>query len=391
MSRLILVVAVAFPLLIGTQSAPLRAQPTASRPDTVDRFIAAEMARRHIPGVSLAVVRGGKVIKAGGYGMADLEHRIAVTPQTVFKIGSVSKQFLATGVMLLAQDGRLSVDDPISKFYPGAPESWRDITVRHFLTHTSGVLREGPAFDAMKVQHDSVVIRSAFVAPLQFPTGSKYQYCNVCYFTLADLIARVSGKPWDAFLAERVFRPVAMTSTRTTTTTELIPNRARGYVWRDSGYVNAAEFLALRPSGAFLSSVLDLVKWDAALATDRILTKASREAMWTPVRLTGGGSYGYGFGWTLDSLDGHWRVHHGGSLPGFRAEMARFPNDSLTVIVLTNGDSARPDEIAAGVARVYLSGGKRTSATPRVGRTSASPPSAEPNASIGRSHRPSRM
>jgi CubicO group peptidase (beta-lactamase class C family) len=337
---------------------PLHAQSPrsgATGRDTVDRFVAAEMARKHIPGVSLAVVRRGRVIRAEGYGVADLEHAVPVTPQTVFKIGSVSKQFLATGIMLLAQDGRLSVDDPITKYITNAPESWRGITVRHFLTHTSGVLREGPAFDALKVQADSIVIGSAFARPLEFPTGSKYQYCNVCYFTLADIIARVSGKPWDEFLAERVFRPMGMTATRTTTTTDIVPHRARGYTWRDNAYVNAPDLLALRPSGAFLSTVLDLAKWDAVLYGDRVLTKSSRAAMWTPVRLTDGSSYGYGFGWSLDSLDGHWQVHHGGSLPGFRAEMARFPNDSLTVIVLTNADAARPDEIATGVARLYLS------------------------------------
>ena len=352
---------VALFVLVAAHVAPLAAQPVApaSSRDTVDQFIAAEMARMHIPGLSLAVVRAGKLIKAQGYGVADLEHGIAVTPATVFKIGSVSKQFIATGVMLLAQDGKLSVDDPVAKHFPGTPESWRDITLRHFLTHTSGVIREGPAFDPVKVQPDSIVIKSAFVRPLDFPTGSRYQYCNVCYFTLADVIARVSGKPWDVFLTERVFRPMGMMATRTTTTTDLVQHRARGYVWRDSGYANAAEFAALRPSGAFLSSVLDLAKWDAALYEDRVLTKPTREAMYTPVRLSGGGTYGYGFGWTLDSVDGHWRVHHGGSLPGFRAEMARFPNDSLSVIVLTNGDGARPDQIARSVARIYLARGSR--------------------------------
>jgi CubicO group peptidase (beta-lactamase class C family) len=341
---------------------PLRAQPNAPPParDTVDRYIEAEMARTHIPGVSLAVVRGGKVIKARGYGMADLEHEIPVTPETVFKIGSVSKQFLATGIMLLVQDGRLALDDPVSKFYPNAPESWRGITLRHFLTHTSGVVREGPAFDALKVQPDSIVIRSAFERPLEFPIGSKYQYCNVCYFTLADVIARVSGKPWDVFLLERVFRPMGMAATRTTTTTQLVRHRARGYVWRDTGYVNAPELLALRPSGAFLSTVLDLAKWDAVLYENRVLTKASREAMWAPMRLTGGNVSNYGFGWELDSLEGHWRVHHGGSLPGFRAEMSRHPNDSLTVIVLTNADGANPGQLASGVARIFFSTAPRS-------------------------------
>ena len=332
------------------------ARPAATTADAVDRFVAAEMSRKHIPGVSLAVLRDGKEIKAQGYGTADLEHGVPVTPETVFKIGSVSKQFLATGIMLLAQDGRLSIDDPIAKHLDGVPESWRQITLRHFLTHTSGVIREGPAFDPMKVQPDMVVIRSAFALPLEFPTGSKYQYCNVCYFSLAEVIARVSGKPWEVFLTERVFGPMGMSATRTTTTTALVPGRARGYTWQSDKYQNAAEFLALRPSGAFLSTVRDLARWDAALYQDRVLTKASRDEMWKPTRLSGGDMSGYGFGWEIDSVDRHRRVHHGGSLPGFRAEMARFPDDRLTVIVLTNADGAAPNEIAAGVARLYFSG-----------------------------------
>jgi CubicO group peptidase (beta-lactamase class C family) len=256
--------------------------------------------------------------------------------------------------MLLVQDGMVALDDPVSKYFPGTPESWQGVTVRHFLTHTSGVLREGPAFDALKLQPDSLVVKSAFEKPLEFPTGSKYQYCNVCYFTLAEIIARVSGKPWDEFMTERVFAPMGMKASRTTTTTALVPRRARGYAWRDGGFVNAPDLIALRPSGAFLSTVLDLAKWDAALYRDLPLTAASRKAMWGPFTLTTGQVSNYGFGWQLDTLDGHWNVHHGGSLPGFRAEMSRFPSDSLTVIVLTNGNGARSDQIAAGIAKLYL-------------------------------------
>ena len=344
-------------LLLGMLSlaASFQAQPRpATKADTVDRYVAAELARQHVPGMSLAVLRAGKVIKAKGYGMADLENGITVTPETVFKIGSVSKQFLAAGIMLLVQDGKIGLDDPVSKYFPGTPDSWQGITVRNFLTHTSGVIREGPAFDPLKLQPDSIVIKSAFEKPLDFPTGTKYQYCNVCYFTLADIIARVSGKSWDEFMTERVFAPMGMTASRTTTTTELVQHRARGYAWRDSSYVNAFEFLALRPSGAFLSTALDLAKWDAALYRDLPLTEASRKEMWTPFKLAGGQWSNYGFGWQLDTLDGHWNVHHGGALPGFRAEMSRFPHDSLTVIVLTNADGARPDRIAAGIAKLYL-------------------------------------
>jgi D-alanyl-D-alanine carboxypeptidase len=314
------------------------------------------MARRNVPGIALAVVRGGKVIKAKGYGMADLEHKVPVTPETVFKIASISKQFLATGIMILAQDNRLSIDDPMSKYIAGVPEQWNGVTLRHLLTHTSGIVREGPAFDPWKLQPDSEVVASAFSKPLEFAPGSKFQYCNLGYYALADIIARVSGKTWSAFLAERVFGPVGMTATRTTTMIGFVPNRARGYVWQDSAFVNGQDFPALRPSGSILSTVLDLAKWDAALYEDRVLTKASRDAMFSPAKLSTGANAPYGFGWVLDTLDGRRRVRHGGALPGYRSEMARYPNDSLTVIVLTNGESARPDELARDVARIYLRG-----------------------------------
>ncbi len=331
---------------------PARALTPRTSADSADRLVAAAMAQRHIPGVAIAVVRAGTVIKAQGYGVADLEHDVPVTTETAFKIGSVSKQFLASGIMLLAQDGRLTVNDPVARHVAGTPAAWSPITLRHFLTHTSGVIREGPAFDPSRVQPDSVVIASAFGAPLEFPIGTRYQYCNVCYFTLADVIARTSGTPWETFLRDRIFAPLGMTATRVTSATALVPRRARGYVWRNGQFSNADEYRAVRPSGAFLSTVLDLAKWDAALYTDRILTRASRDAMFTPAQLVDGRSYPYGFAWLVDTFEGRARVHHGGSLPGFRAEMARFPSDSLSVIVLTNADGAVPLEIVSGLAKI---------------------------------------
>src|SRR6187402_3586666 len=173
--RLLAVAAVAVAVACAAPpSAQSAARSAPSARDTVDRVVAARMDSLHIAGLSLAVVRAGKVVKTEGYGVADLEHGVAVTPRTVFKIGSVSKQFLAAGILVLAQDGKLAVDDPVARHIPGAPAAWQGITLRHFLTHTSGVTREGPAFDPMKSQPDSVVVRSAFDVPLVFPTGSKY-------------------------------------------------------------------------------------------------------------------------------------------------------------------------------------------------------------------------
>jgi len=324
--------------------------------DKVDEYVRAEMQKQHVPGLSLAVIKDGKIIKVEGYGSANVELNIPAGPETVYKIGSVSKQFIAAGIMLLIQEGRITLDDKIGKFLEGTPDTWKEITVRHLLTHTSGIVREAPGFDPLKVQNDADVIKTAYPLPLRFAPGEKWEYCNVGYFTLAEIIRKVTGKPWGEYLNERLFMPLEMNATRTTTMTEIVPKRANGYGWRDGKLQNAAIYLALRPSGAFLSSVLDLAKWDAALYTDRILKQSVRDQMWASVKLNNGTSHPYGFGWELDTVGGHKLVHHGGTLPGFRAELARFVDDKLTVVVLTNGNNAEPDSIALGVAALYIPG-----------------------------------
>jgi CubicO group peptidase (beta-lactamase class C family) len=324
--------------------------------DKVDDYVKAEMQKQHVPAVSLAVVKDGKIIKAEGYGLANVELNVSAKPETVYKIGSVSKQLIAAGIMTLIQDGKLSLDDKISKFLEGTPDTWKEITVRHLLTHTSGLVREAPGFDPLKIQDDADVIKTAYQLPLRFAPGEKWEYCNVGYFTLAEIIRKVSGKPWGDYLNDRVFAPLGMTATRTTTVTEIVQNRANGYGWRDGKLQNADIYLALRPSGAFLSTVLDLAKWDAALYTDRMLKQSVRDQMWAPVKLNNGTSHPYGFGWELTTVGGHKLVHHGGTLPGFRAEIARFVDDKLTVIVLTNGNNAEPNAMALGVADLYIPG-----------------------------------
>jgi len=330
-------------------------QTAAVRADKVDDFVKAEMQKQRIPGLSLAVVKEGKIIKAEGYGLANVEHNIPARPDTIFKIGSVSKQFIATGIMLLVQEGKISLNDKVGKYLDGTPESWNGITIRHLLTHTSGIVREGPGFDPFKDQKDFDVIKTAYSSPLRFAPGEKYEYCNVGYFSLAEIIYRVSGKPWGDFMNERVFAPLGMAATRPTSVSEIVPNRAGGYEWKNDKLQNSVEYIAVRPSGAFLSSVLDLAKWDAALYTDAILKQATREQMWTPVKLNSGDAYPYGLGWQIDSLGNHRQIHHGGSLPGFRSQFARLPDDKLSIIVLTNCDNANPVAFVSGVAAFYLS------------------------------------
>lgn len=328
----------------------------AARADKVDDFIKAEMQKQRIPGLSLAVVKDGKIVKAEGYGLANVELNVPATAQTVYKIGSVSKQFIAAGIMLLVEENKINLDDKISKFLEGTPDSWKEITVRQLLTHTAGLVREAPGFDPFKIQTDADVIKTAYSLPLGFAPGEKVVYSNTGYFTLAEIIRKVSGKSWEDYLSERLFTPLAMNSTRTTTNTEIVQNRANGYVWTANKLQNASVYFALRPSGAFLSSVLDLAKWDAALDTDKILKQSVRNEMWSPVKLNNGTTFPYGFGWSLGTMGGRKLVRHGGSLPGFSAEFVRFSGDKLSIIILANGNNANLDSIAPNVAEIYIPG-----------------------------------
>ena len=324
-----------------------------ARADPVDDFIRAELKSQNIPGLSLAVVRNGEVVKAVGYGVSNIALRTPATAETVYKIASVSKQFIATGIMLLVQDGQLRIDDPISRYLDGTPPAWSGITLRHLLTHTSGLVREAPGSNPSRPQNDADVIRSAYSLPLRFAPGTKWEYGNLGYYALAEVIRKVAGRPWAEFLRDRVFVPCGMNTTHPTNTRVPLPTRAVGYVDNDN-LRPADEWPALRPSGAFLSTVLDLAKWDAALYTDKILREATRREMWTPITLTDGSQAPYGFGWELDRFGGRRLVHHSGGMPGTRAEFARFVDDGLTIILLMNLDDVDKDAILYGVAKLYL-------------------------------------
>jgi D-alanyl-D-alanine carboxypeptidase len=289
-----------------------------------------------------------------------MEHGIPARSDTVYKIGSVSKQFLAAGIMVLVQDGKIAVNDKVSKHLEGTPAAWQEITLRHLLTHTSGLVREGPGFDPYKVQPDIDVIKTAYPLPLRFAPGANYEYSNLGYYVLAEIIHKVSGKPWDEFLKERVFAPLGMTATRATSVFDVIPNRADGYGWNEEKFTNMENWPAVRPSGAFLSTALDMAKWEAALQTERILKDSSKKEMWTPVRLNDGREYEYGFGWELGDFPngigptGVPIIRHEGTIPGFRSAYWRLPNHGITVIVLSNLDRAALDNICAGIAVRYV-------------------------------------
>lgn len=335
----------------------------ASQPgDAVDEIVQSGMAAEHIPGLSLTILRGGEIVRQSNYGFANLEQEVPVTAQTAFNIGSASKQIIAAGIMLLVQDGKIDLDASISRYLIDVPDAWRPITVRHLLTHTSGLVRDAPGFDAESDQSVMEVVRTAYPLPLLSPPGEKFEYCNTGYFILAELITRASGTSWQSFFEARFFRPLGMTATRPTSRVDIIPRRASGYGWKDGRFENVTSYRALRPSGAFASTAADMAKWEKSLVVGTPLTKRSRELMWTRARLNNGQEAPYGFGWRLEQVSGMREIGHAGSLPGFRAYYARYPDQDLTVIALANANnsSAEPTKIVRAVARELI--GARISA-----------------------------
>lgn len=331
-----------------------------------DQYVAQQMHEQRIPGLSLAVVQDGKIIKAKGYGYADLEFNAPVTPETIFESGSIGKQFTATAVMMLVEEGKIGLEDKITKYFPDAPTSWNDITIRNLLSHESGIKNytgEGD-IDFRKDYTEDELLKLAEKPPLDFAPGTDWSYSNTGFVTLGILIHKVSGEFYGDFLHERIFAPLGM-KTRIISESDIIPNRASGYKlvkgqWKNQDWVSPT--LNTTADGSLYFTTLDLAKWDAALYTTKLLKQSSLDEMWTIQKYTAGPNAGkpnkgnYGFGWEINSVNGHRLIEHGGSWQGFTTAICRYVDDKLTVIVLTNLDSAHsnPDIIAHTVAGFYV-------------------------------------
>jgi CubicO group peptidase (beta-lactamase class C family) len=325
----------------------------------VDATVQAAMHQKRIPGLALAVMRDGRIIKAQGYGLSNIELDVPVTPESIFQSGSVGKQFTATAVMMLVEEGRVGLDDKLTKYFPEAPESWNQVTVRHLLTHTSGIKDyTNKDFDYRRDYTEADLEKIALRLPFDFAPGEKWSYSNSGYMVLGFLIHRVTGKFYGDFLQERIFGPLGMTTTRIISEQDIIPHRSAGYrlvkgELKNQEWVNPT--LNTTADGSLYFSILDLAKWDAALYTERLLKRSSLEEMWTPVKLNDGKTYPYGFGWRIAEMNGHRLVEHAGAWQGFTTGISRYLEDRLTVVALTNLDSnhSRPLEIIHGVAGLY--------------------------------------
>jgi len=316
------------------------------------------MEHQHIPGVSIAVVCDGKIIKEAGYGFANVELDVPAKPETIYQSGSIGKQFTAALVMLLVEDGKIALDDPISKYLPNVPEAWPKITVRHLLTHTSGL---GDPFDKIDLHRDYTsdeLLKIDGTIPLRFAPGEKWAYSNMGYQVLGFLCDKVGGKFYGDQLRERIFRPAGMTTARIISERDIIPNRAAGYEWVKGELKNqtwVSPLLNTTADGSLYLTVRDMARWDAALYGDKLLKRSSRDAMWTPVKLNDGTSHPYGFGWCLTPVAGHRCFSHSGEWQGFATYIARYVDDRLTVIALANRAGANAGKICGQIAGRYLS------------------------------------
>lgn len=322
----------------------------------LDDFVKQQMTEHKIPGVSVAVVRNGKIVLLKSYGLANVEHQVPVKPETIFQSGSIGKQFTAAGIMMLVQENKLSLDDKITKFFPDVPESWKEITVRHLLTHTSGLGDYPPEVDLKQDYTESELFELFKKAPLDFKPGTSWNYSNVGYVTLGIIIGKITGKFYADYLQEKIFKPAGMTTTRLISEADIVPNRASGYRLV-KGELKNQEWVSPSTNstadGSLYLSILDLAKWDAALYTERPLTRSSREMIWTPVSLLDGSTRNYGFGWHLANAHGHRLVFHGGAWQGFKSFIIRFLDTNTTFIFLANSWETRDLKLARGIAASF--------------------------------------
>jgi CubicO group peptidase (beta-lactamase class C family) len=321
--------------------------------DAADRYIRAELVRQHIPGLSVAVLHGDSVLLARGYGYADVEHRVPAADSTVYAVGSVSKQFTAAGIVLLAEQGRLMLDDPIIRYLPEGSAVWPTVTIRHLLTHTSGITGADTTLDWRRDYREDEIVRSAAAQALDFEPGDRESYSTIGYALLGIIIHRVTGEFYGDFLRDHIFRPLGMGTARVNSDRDIIPNRAAGYYLVDDTLKNrewVSPSINSTADCCLSFTVRDLAHWAIGLNQGKVLSRAGWQASWTPVRLNNGGRYPYGFGWNILEQRGYRRIGHSGSWPGFHATIQRYPDFDLTVIVLLNLVQANSEGIAVGLA-----------------------------------------
>jgi CubicO group peptidase (beta-lactamase class C family) len=320
--------------------------------DAIDDYIQAEIARQHVPGLALAIMRHGQLLRVQSYGFANLELQVPVHPDTLFQTGAIGKQFTAVAVMLLVEDGKLQLDESIRKYLPDAPRSWAPITIRQLLNHTSG-LPTNPNGDIRREYTDDEMLGGIYQRELIFTPGTRWNYSNNGYVTLGILVKKITGEAYADFLAKRLFAPLGMQTARQIDDRAIVRNRAAGYQLRN-GALRNQEWVSYTANstadGSLYLSALDYARWEAGVFGRKILKPESWAEIAQPARLANGVTYPYGFGWFLERSAGQEIWRHSGSWQGFQTFIIRYLGDELTIVVLANSDSGRPVTIARHVA-----------------------------------------
>ena len=347
------------------QSVPVCASSTITDAQ-IDSTVQNLMDAERIPGLSIGIYCDGKILKARGYGLANVELSVPASEHTIYQTGSVGKQFTATAIMILVEEHKIALDDAISK-YLATPAAWHGVTVRYLLTHTSGIADYTENADKpnglINLRHDYTedqLFAKLIQLPLKFQPGEKWSYSNTNYVLLGFIIHKITGEFYGDFLQQRIFKPLSMDSTRIISERDIVPNRSAGYEIINGQLKNqywVSPSLNTTADGALYTNVVDLSRWDAALYTEKIVKKSSLDQMWTPARLNSGKHAEYGFGWEVPApQNGHHLVEHDGAWQGFTMAICRYLDDRLTIVVMTNLDAANsnPSKLAHSLASLYL-------------------------------------
>jgi CubicO group peptidase (beta-lactamase class C family) len=333
--------------LSGLAQAPV---PTNSVPPPdfaakVDEYVAAQIKINQFSGAVL-LAKDGTVLLSKGYGLANREFDLPNTPQTKFRLGSITKQFTAAAILLLEERGKLSTDDPIGKHLDQCPEVWKPITIHHLLTHTSGIpsYTDSPDYRRKMAFPTSTAEMVARFRdqPLEFPVGDRFKYSNSGYFLLGAIIEKAAGQSYEAFLRASIFEPLGMKDSGYDRFETILPRRATGYAIRKGVLENSAYLDMGQPyaAGSLYSTTEDLFRWERALAARQLLSAASYEKMYTPCK----GDYAYG--WSVATRFRRKVISHGGGINGFSTMISRYPDDEVCVIVLSNLQSANAGRIS---------------------------------------------
>ena len=334
------------------------AQPLAARLDALFK----PQYKADDPGATVIVVKNGKTVFRKAYGAADVAAKTPLTPGTVLRLGSITKQFTAVAILMLAEEGKLALNDPITRFFPDYPTQGKVITIEHLLTHTSGIVsytgKSGYVAAMAKDLTVAQMIDGFKNDPLEFEPGTQFRYNNSGYFLLGAIVERVSGTSYASFLEQRIFTPLGMKDTAYEGVERSNAPRATGYSAQDKGFAPAQPLSMSQPyaAGALVSTVDDLAKWDAAIAAGKLLKPASWKQAFTPYKLSPEKSTGYGYGWGVGTLQGTPVVDHGGGINGFRTHALRLPQQKVFVAVLSNADSgnANPEVLAKKAAALAI-------------------------------------